>query len=156
LPRVSEQVRIDRPVDEVFEFVTTPANDREWMGTAVERRPETEGQLRQGAKVQAVDKFRGRRIESTFEVIEHQPSSRSAIRLEGPIAAEGLYELESTNGGTLFRWTLDAQAGLGGLYLGKLTDPLVTLLFRRRMRFDLRRLKQTLESRPNGASPLVR
>jgi hypothetical protein len=145
-------VRIDRPIAEVFAFVTTPANDRQWMGTAVERRLETEGPLRPGAKVHAVDKFLGRRIESTFEVIVHHPNTRSAIQVEGPIAAEGVYELEPVDGGTLFQWTLDAEAGLGGLYLGKLTDPLVTLLFRRRVRFDLRRLKETLE-RPTEGSP---
>jgi Polyketide cyclase / dehydrase and lipid transport len=149
MPHVSELVRIERPAEEVFEFVTTPENDRQWMGTAVERRPEPEGPLHPGARVQAVDRFLGRRIESTFVVIEHEPNARSAIRLEGPIAAEGVYELRSINGGTLFHWTLDAKAGLGGLFLGRFTDPLVILLFRRRMRFDLRRLKQTLESRPS-------
>jgi hypothetical protein len=47
---------------------------------------------------------------------------------------------------------MEAESGLGGLYLGRVTDPLVTLLFRRRIRWDLRRLKEALET-PTEGSP---
>jgi hypothetical protein len=42
---------------------------------------------------------------------------------------------------------LDAEPGLGGLYLGRMTDPLVTTIFRRRLRRDLRSLKSVLEAK---------
>jgi carbon monoxide dehydrogenase subunit G len=148
MPHVEEEIVIDRPPEDVFAFVTTPENDREWISTTVERQPEKEGPIGVGSRVRAVDKFLGRRIETTFEVTEHEPNTRSAIRLEGPIAARGTYLFEPVDGGTRFRWALDADAGLGGLYLGKLTDPLVTFVFRRRVRADLRRLKDALERRP--------
>jgi carbon monoxide dehydrogenase subunit G len=147
MPRVEEEIVIDRPPEDVFAFVTKPENDREWVSTAVERQRESEGPIDVGARIRAVDKFLGRRIESTLEVTEHVPSTRSTIRLDGPISASGTYALEPVNGGTRFQWTLDADAGLGGLYLGRITDPLVTFVFRRRIRGDLHRLKSTLESR---------
>jgi carbon monoxide dehydrogenase subunit G len=147
MPRVEEEIVIARPPEDVFAFVTTPENDREWVSTAVERQREGEGPIDVGAKIRAVDKFLGRRIESTLEVTEHVPNTRARIRLQGPISASGTYVLEPANGGTRFRWTLDAEAGLGGLYLGKITDPLVTFVFRRRIRADLGRLKSALESR---------
>jgi carbon monoxide dehydrogenase subunit G len=152
MPRVEEGIVIDRPPEAVFEFVTTPEKDYLWMATAVERKPEPAGPIGVGSRIRAVDKFLGRRIESTLEITEHEPSRRSAIRLEGPIKARGSYDLQPLDGRTRFVWTLGAESGLGGLYLGKLTDPLVTLLFRRRVRFDLRRLKETLE-RPTEGSP---
>jgi hypothetical protein len=152
MPRVEERVVIDRPAEEVFAFVTTPENDHEWVGTAVERRREPKGPIGVGSRIHAVDKFLGRRIASTLEVTEHEPSTRSAIRLHGPITAHGVYSLEPVDGRTLFRWTMDAEPGLGGLYLGRVTDPLVTILFRRRLRFDLRRLKQVLESRQTATA----
>jgi carbon monoxide dehydrogenase subunit G len=152
MPRVEEAVVIDRPPEEVFAYVTTPENDREWVSTAVERQREDEGPIRVGSRIRAVDRFLGRRIESTLEVTAHEPNTRSDIRLEGPIAARGSYLLEPVDGRTRFRWVLDAEAGLGGLYLGKVTDPLVTLLFRRRVRFDLRRLKDALERRAGSSS----
>jgi carbon monoxide dehydrogenase subunit G len=147
MPRVEEEIVIERPPEVVFAFVTDPENDLEWISTAVERRREKEGPLEVGSRVRAVDKFLGRRIESTFEITEHEPSTRSSIRLEGPINARGTYVLEPENGRTRFRWMLDAEAGLGGLYFGRVTDPLVTFVFRRRIRADLRRLKDSLERR---------
>jgi hypothetical protein len=150
MPRVEEEIVIDRPPGEVFAFVTTPESDKEWVSTAVERQRETVGPIEVGSRIRAVDKFLGRRIESMLEVTEHQPNARSAIRLEGPIAARGSYLLESLDGRTRFRWILEADPGLGGLYLGRLTDPLITLLFRRRVRGDLRRLKEVLERRQPG------
>jgi carbon monoxide dehydrogenase subunit G len=147
MPRVEEEIVIDRPPEDVFTFVTTPENDLQWFSTAVERQRESEGPIDVGSRIRAVDKFLGRRIESMLEVTEHVPSTRSTIRLDGPISASGTYALEPANGGTRFRWIMDADAGLGGLYLGRITDPLVTFVFRRRIRSDLSRLKSTLESR---------
>ncbi len=145
MPRVEESITIKRPAEEVFDFVTTPENDSLWTSTAVERRRETEGPINVGSRITAVDKFLGRRIESTFEVTEHEPGRRSSVRLSGPVSATGSYILEPRNGATRFRWVLDAEPGLGGVFLGRVTDPIVTFLFRRRLRFDLRRLKKVLE-----------
>jgi uncharacterized membrane protein len=152
MPRVDEAVTINRPADEVFAFVTTPENDPLWSSTAVERQRETEGPIGLGSRIKAVDRFLGRRIEAMIEVTEHEPSRRSSIRLSGPISATGSYVLEPTNGATRFRWVLEAAPGLGGLYLGRITDPLVTIVFRRRLRFDLRRLKEVLEARSASSS----
>ncbi len=147
MPRVEESIVINRPAEEVFAFVTTPENDRLWVSTAVERSRESEDPIGVGSRIRAVDTFLGRRIESTFEVTEHEPSRRSSIRLEGPIAARGSYVLDPEDGTTRFRWILDAEPGLGGLYLGRITDPLVTTIFRRRLRRDLRSLKSVLEAK---------
>jgi hypothetical protein len=152
MPRVEEDILIGRPAEEVFAFVTAPENDRLWSSTAVERRVESGGPIKVGSRIHAVDKFLGRRIGSTFEVTEHEPSRRSAIRfVSGPIRAEGTYTLEPANGGTRFRWALAAPPGLGGLYLGRVTDPVVTWFFRRRVQGDLRKLKEVLESEQSAA-----
>jgi hypothetical protein len=147
MPVVEESIVIDRPAEEVFAFVTTPENDHLWSSTAVERAREADEPIRVGSRIRAVDKFLGRKVESTLHVTEHEPSRRSSVRIDGPFRAEGSYVLDPTNGGTRFRWILDAERGLGGLYLGRITDPLVTIIFRRRLRGDLRRLKQALEQR---------
>jgi hypothetical protein len=148
MPHVEEDIVIARPPEDVFAFVTAPENDHLWSSTAVERRVETNEPIQVGSRINAVDKFLGRRIESVFEVTEHEPHRRSAIRfVSGPIRAEGSYTLEPVDGGTRFRWTLDAPPGLGGLYLGRMTDPLVTWIFRRRLQRDLRQLKVVLEAR---------
>jgi hypothetical protein len=149
MPRVEESITIKRPAEEVFDFVTTPENDSLWTSTAVERRRETEGPISVGSRIKAVDKFLGRKIESTFEVTEHEPGRRSSVRLSGPVSATGSYILEPMDGATRFRWVMDAEPGLGGVFLGRVTDPIVTFLFRRQLRFNLRRLKEVLEG-PGG------
>jgi carbon monoxide dehydrogenase subunit G len=146
MPRVEEETVINRPPKDVFNFVTAPENDLQWVSTAVERRRESEGEIGVGSKIRAIDKFLGRRIESTLEVTEHDPPRRSSIELRGQISARGTYALEPAGTGTRFRWSLEADPGLGGLYLGRITDPLVTWVFRRRIQGDLRRLKSVLES----------
>ena len=156
MPRVEESIVLERPAEEVFAFVTTPENDRLWSSTAVERSRDTEEPLRVGSRIRAVDKFLGRQIESTLEVTEHEPPRRSSIRVHGPLAASGSYVLESEDGGTRFRWILEAEPGLGRLYLGRFTDPLVVMIFRRRLRRDLRRLKDALERRPARPVPETR
>jgi hypothetical protein len=147
MPRLEESIVVDRPADEIFEFLTTPENDLLWVSTARERSVESGEPIGVGSRVRAVDRFLGRRVETVFEVTEHEPPRRSSIRVERPVAATGTYVLEPVGEGTRFRWLLDAEPGLGGLYLGRLTDPLVTRIFRRRVRGDLRRLKQVLEQR---------
>lgn len=89
MPRVEEAIVIDRPPEEVFAYVTTPENDREWVSTAVERQREGEGPIGVGSRIRAVDRFLGRRIESMLEVTAHEPNTRSEIRLEGPIRLGG-------------------------------------------------------------------
>ena len=153
MPRVEETILIERPPDDVFEFVAAPENDHRWFGTAVERIREPDEAIRVGSKVHAVDKFLGRRIRSTFEVTEHEPPRRSSIRMDRPFAASGSYVLEPADGGTRFRWIMDADPGLGRLYLGRIADPLVAGIFRRGVRGDLRRLKRVLEeSRADAGS----
>jgi carbon monoxide dehydrogenase subunit G len=151
MPRVDEEIVINRPPEEVFDFVTTPENDLRWVSTAVERQRESEGAIGVGSKIKAIDKFLGRRIESTLEVTGHEPPTRSTIELRGQITAHGTYALEPAGSGTRFHWALEADPGLGGLFLGRVTDPLVTWVFRRRVQGDLRRLKNVLESSNGGA-----
>ena len=148
MPRVEETIALEQPPEKVFEFVTTPENDHLWSSTAVERRREAQGPIGVGSRIHAVDKFLGRRVESVFVITEHEPHTRSSIRLQGSVEGRGSYILEPLDGRTLFRWVLEVDPGFGGLYLGRVTDPLVTMIFRRRLRFDLRRLKEVLEQTP--------
>jgi hypothetical protein len=76
MPRVEEEIVINSPPERVFAFVTAPENDRLWSSTAVERRVESDRPIEVGTRINAVDKFLGRRIASTFEVTEHEPSRR--------------------------------------------------------------------------------
>ncbi len=46
--RVEESVEINRPVEEVYEYVANPENLPEWSGMAIETRKDTPGPLLEG------------------------------------------------------------------------------------------------------------
>ncbi len=46
--RIEESVEINRPPDEVFNYVANPENLPEWSGIVLEVHKEGQGQLRQG------------------------------------------------------------------------------------------------------------
>jgi hypothetical protein len=76
MPRVEESIVLERPAEEVFAFVTTPENDHLWSSTAVERSRDSEEPLGVGSRIRAIDKFLGRRIESTLVDTDPWPIRR--------------------------------------------------------------------------------
>jgi uncharacterized protein YndB with AHSA1/START domain len=44
--RIEESVEINRPVEEVFSYATTPENFPEWVGNAIDVRKDALGPLR--------------------------------------------------------------------------------------------------------------
>ena len=47
--RIEESVEINRPVEEVYEYVANPENLPEWAGTVIETRKDTPGPLLKGS-----------------------------------------------------------------------------------------------------------
>ena len=63
-------VHIDRPVTEVFAYMGDPTNVPEWNSMIEEARP-SEMPIRVGARVHLRQRFLGRRIDPTLEIIDH-------------------------------------------------------------------------------------
>lgn len=147
MSRITTQIQIDRPIDEVFAYVSTPANWPRWHPSSLAVSGTTEHSLVPGEQV--TEEFfvagrRGRvvwtvreRIEPTRWVIEGQIIGRSS---GGTVA----YTLTPRGGGTSFERTFTYRvAGIIGQLLN-------WLLLRRRVRREsreaLRRLKHALET----------
>lgn len=82
----SHTVRIGRPLDEVFAFVTDPAANPRWQPRLVRVEPHRPGRLRMGSEATEVRRFLGRELEATWTCVEHEPCTRSAIECaEGPV-----------------------------------------------------------------------
>jgi uncharacterized membrane protein len=71
--RVEESVEINRPLEEVYEYVANPENLPEWSGIVQEVHKEAQGQPREGERFTIVAKFLGRRFETPMEVTAHEP-----------------------------------------------------------------------------------
>jgi carbon monoxide dehydrogenase subunit G len=134
-------VEIDRPREEVFAFVTDPANYPRWQPSLVEVRPHSRGPLRLGSEATEVRRFMGREVESTWTCVEHEPDERSAIQADdGPVPFKGTFVLEALGARTRFRWIVEtwgAAARLGGPLVGRTT--------RRELEQNSARLKELLE-----------
>ena len=138
-------VVIDRPVEEVFAFVTDPNNDPLWHASTLEAEQTSEGAVEVGTTYRIVLKFLGRRIETTYEITEYEPPRRHCVRItSGPIPAVGCHLLEPTDGGST-RFTQTLERGELGFFF-RLAEPLVRRAINRQSEADMATLKDLLES----------
>jgi len=102
---------IERPIKQVFDFVSTPENDFKWQyGTlATASLPKTTGTLR--TFFRSIGHLMGRRNLSTFEVTEYEPHKKYGFKsLTGPVHSTTSYILENVNGWTRIRISIQASA----------------------------------------------
>lgn len=136
-------LEIDRPVEDVFAYLTAVERLPEWQASAVEARWEDEP-VRVGSRMTEVRKFMGRRAESTLEVTEYEPNRRFALRVvSGPVPYRVDHTFEALDGRTriVFR-----GEGEPGRYF-KLAQGMVARAAERQFKADFANLKTVLESR---------
>jgi uncharacterized protein YndB with AHSA1/START domain len=145
---VEQTIAIDRPIAEVFTFVTDQRNAPEWQAGLVEVRPLVEGPPRVGTRYSLVRQFMGRRMEAVSEYLTYEPDKLVTFRtISGP-EVEASYLFESVAGGTNVTSRVRLRIpGVMGLF-----DPLIRMSLRREMRVALPALKALLESRPDERS----
>ena len=137
------EIVIDRPVKDVFDYVTNVRNLPEWQESAIEVDWVEGGSPGQGARLRERRDLLGRTIESELEVTAYEPDRRFDVKaLSGPIRFEVRHSFEAAGGGTRLRLTAEGQAG--GML--RFAGPMVTRQAERQFRGDLERLKHVLES----------
>ncbi|HEX6270922.1 MAG TPA: SRPBCC family protein [Anaerolineales bacterium] len=140
--KVEHSVVIDRPVPEVFAFVTNPANNAKWQDGLVESRMASSEPMGEGARVVDVRKFLGRDMESNLEVTIFEPNKRYVQKVvSGPIPFEIIQTFDPSVNGT--KLTILAQGEPGGFF--KLAEGLVRKQLESQIQGDAERLKKILE-----------
>ena len=139
-------VEIERPVEEVFEYVTDPENLPEWASLVIEVRDvriATPDLLREGDKFTAVAKFLGRRFETPCEVTDYLPNRQFSFRSTGgPVRQKFTYTFEPTLEGTRFTQSVEVEPGT----FFRLAGPLFEAAGRRQINNDLETLRDLLEA----------
>jgi len=144
--RASATIDIDRPIGDVFEYVSDPYNMETWVVgvsgvTLVDADPS-----RVGARFESDYTYSGRTVRMAYEVTAADPPERYATRGEGPYPFAGELTLEPTTGGTRVTNTVDAAAdGLFTSVTFTLFGPVVRRLMARRLREELTSLRSELE-----------
>jgi len=140
-----QTIVIDRPVGEVFAFVTDQRNTPKWQAGLVEVRRLTDGPTGIGTRHVFVRNFLGRRMEGTNEYVAYQPDKLVTFRtISGP-PLEASYMFEPAGTGT----RITSRVQLQGSGLFGLIEPVVAAGLRREMKAAFPALKALLESRPN-------
>ena len=142
-------VLIDRPVEEVFVYLTDCKKNPAWLSMVLDAHWTSAEPHELGATGTMTVRFLGRRFDMPFEVIEHDSPHRSAIKFSGgPFPLRGEYRFEIVESGT--RVTSLTEGSTGGFF--KLADSLLAPMFKRAMRADLANLKTLLEARAGRAA----
>jgi uncharacterized protein YndB with AHSA1/START domain len=145
-----QTVVIDRPIEEVFAYVTDQTNTPRWQAGLMEVKRTTTGAIGIGTKHTLVRKFMGRRMEADNEYVAYEPHSLVTFRTTSGPALVASYHFDAVPGGTRLTSRVELQgAGLFGLL-----EPVVGAALRREMKAALPALKALLEeaSRPIAAN----
>ncbi len=134
---------VNRPVEEVFSFVTDPANNPRWQEGLVESRMTSSGPMGVGTQMTDVRKFLGRDMNSKLEVTAFEPNKKFVEKVvSGPLPFEISMTFEPSGNGT--KINVLAQGEPGGFF--KLAEGMVQKQLQSQLEGDAERLKRALES----------
>ena len=83
-----KSIIIKRPQQEVFEFVTNPANSTQWQRTTVSSEWTSDGSPGVGSKIKSVIKLFGRPIEAKLKLRTGNHTTRTVTKV--PVAVSRL------------------------------------------------------------------
>jgi len=133
---------IDKPVKDVFAFITNPANMSKWNSAVVSMEQITPGAVGLGTKFKNVGEMMGRRIEGEMQVVAFEPDAKYGFQMNaGPVQMNITLTFKTVGTGT--KLSLNAQGNPGGLF--KLAEPVMQGRIKSMMEENLVRLKSVLE-----------
>ena len=139
--KVEKSVTINKPVAEVFAFVTTNANITKWQG-GVEAVQEEGPANTVGSRYTEVRKFMGQEMKTTLEITAFEPNVKwSAKVVKGPVPYEVTITFEASGGGT--KMTTHVEGEPSGFF--KIAEGMVVGQLEKSLEEDGQRLKKILE-----------
>jgi uncharacterized membrane protein len=140
---VTTEAVIGRPRAAVAAYASDPDNATTWYANIESVQWRSPRPLAVGSRLAFVARFLGRRLEYTYEVVEHVPRERFVMRTaQGPFPMETTYAWRDAGDGAT-EMTLRNRGEPAGF--AKVGAPLMSRAMRRANEADLRRLKAILE-----------
>jgi carbon monoxide dehydrogenase subunit G len=135
-------VLIDRPVKDVFAFVTNPNNMSKWNSAVVSMQQITPGAIGVGTKFKNVGEMLGRRIEGEMQVVAFEPDTKYGFQMNaGPMQVNVVLTFKTVGTGT--KINLNAQGNPAGVF--KLAEGVMQGRVKSMMEDNLARLNSVLE-----------
>jgi uncharacterized membrane protein len=140
--KFEKNVLINRPQQDVFDFVTDLSNDPKWQSSIESVVQVSDGPIGVGSTWRYVTKFLGRKNETEIQMTSYEPPHQSSVKaVSGPIPFENTHKFQNQDGGTLL--TFIGQAEIGGFF--KMAEGLVGKQLEKQMEADAAALKRLLE-----------
>jgi uncharacterized protein YndB with AHSA1/START domain len=137
---------INRPVAEVFKYISDPTKLPEW-NTIVEESIPSETPIKVGTRVKQRARFLGRKLESTAEVTEHQLDKRFTTKTDKPFPLTVSTAFEAEGGGTKLVLVMEGEPG--GFF--KVGEPILARIAKKQMQAQLDTAKELLEAQVPAA-----
>ncbi len=138
---VTATVTINRPVDEVREYLVDPAHDLAWIRALTSSDLLTGYPIGEGTRVRRVAKMMGRSMTYTTEVVAASADEFTMRTIEGPFPMVVTYRFEEAGTGT--RVSVRNQGGEGVMF--RLFGWLIGRMVNSRVQGDLEQLKRVME-----------
>ena len=140
--KFENSIVINKPVEQVFEFVTDPRNNAKWQTDILELEITSENHFGLGATYRCVNRFMGRRIESENKITDYAASKACCIRItNGVLTGKCSMFFTRFEDGTKFT----ASGNLDMRYF-KLLKMIATRKINQQIKEDMLRLKYILEN----------
>lgn len=141
---VEDSIIIDRPIAEVFAYVSDLTHAPQWQTGLIDVRKTTAGPLGIGSQFTFVRKFLGRTLEASNAFTAYRPNEIvTFVTTSGPMSVEASYLFSQVPEGT--RVTCQMAMKPGGFT--RLAEPLIGASIRREMAAEFGFLKDLLENR---------
>jgi uncharacterized protein YndB with AHSA1/START domain len=142
---ITHSIEIERRPEDVFAYLDQLDRHKEWQGSVVRSRIETEGPTRVGTRAVDTRMVGGRERDVPYEITEREPPRKSSFRgVDGPIRPVGTVTVDPLDDGSRSRVTIELD--LNGHGFGVLLAPLARRQARAQIPQDQAKLKEILES----------
>jgi hypothetical protein len=139
-------ILINRPLEEVFAFLSNAENDLKWKSGAVEVKKTSIGPVGIDSTWRSIGHLLGHRIESKMECTEYEVDRKYTVKSQSaPFPFESRVTLGRVAGSTSVNMT--SETALERFF--NLGQPFLTSMIKRQFQNDLANLKDVMEAHAN-------
>ena len=140
--QVQVSIVINRPLEEVFAFLSDLENNLKWRSGMIEAKKTSAGPIGVGTTYRMINNFFGRQVEGEAVVTEYEPNRKYATMNKSGLPIKTQRTFEPVEGGT--RVTFSIETELGKFF--KPIEPLLAGIGKRRLEADAITVKNLIEA----------
>src|SRR5258706_2787761 len=141
--QVKVSIVINRPVEEVFAFLSNLENNLKWRSGMIKAEKISDGPIGVGTTYRLINSLFGQQVEGEVVVTEYELNRKYATMNKSGLLIKTQRMFEAVEGGT--RGTFSVETELDGFF--KLVEPLMASIGKRRLEADAVTVKKLIEAR---------